>query len=105
MRKLNFALTNYQQYFEQFEKIHKCDFHTDGELGGFFFFHDLFHATEAVKLLPAKGQTPFRKWFVEKLTALPEMDGAFLDDHELGKSCSTAYALLALRNSLDEGSN
>jgi hypothetical protein len=105
MRRLNFALTNYQQYFEQFEKIHKCDFHTDGELGGFFFFHDLYHATEAVKLLPPKGQGTFQKWFVEKLTALPEIDGSFLDDHELGKSCATAYALLALHNSIEAGSN
>lgn len=105
LRKLVFALTNYQQHYDQFEKIHKCDFHTDEELGGFFFFHDLYHATAAMKLLPADGQAAFKKWFVEKLTALPEIDGAFLDDHELGKSCATSYALLALRNAMDEGSN
>jgi hypothetical protein len=104
-RWLVFSLTNFQQHYEQFEKIHKCDFHTDGELGGFFFFHDVYHATEAMRLLPEKGQAAFKKWFVEKLTALPEMDGSFLDDHELGKSCATSYALLALRNSIEEGSN
>jgi len=101
-RALAKALSVYEQYFDRFEKVSKCDFHTDGELGGFFFFHDLYHASEAVLLLPAAGQRAFRRFFVEKIAALPEIDGSFLDDHELGKSCSTGYALLALKNVLDE---
>jgi len=103
LRKLAFTLTNLQQHFDRFEKIHKCDFHTDEELGGFFFFHDVYHSTEAVLLLPEKGQAAFKKWFVQRLTALPEIDGSFVDDHELGKSCGTAYALLALKNCMEEG--
>jgi hypothetical protein len=103
LRKLAFTLTNLQQYFDRFEKIHKCDFHTDEELGGFFFFHDVYHSSEAVLQLPEKGQAAFKKWFVQRLTALPEIDGSFVDDHELGKSCATAYALLALKNCMEEG--
>jgi hypothetical protein len=98
------ALNNYRQYYDRFEKISKCDFHTDGELGGFFFFHDLFHTTEALRRLPkseAKLHKELDQWFVEKLTSLPEIDGSFLDDHELGKSCSTAFALLALKDVTD----
>jgi hypothetical protein len=94
------ALATYQQHYDRFEKVAKCDFHTDGELGGFFFFHDLYHASVAIELLPAAGRPPFRRWLLEKLAALPEIDGSFLDDHEIGKSCSTAYALLALKNLL-----
>jgi hypothetical protein len=105
LRKLAFTLTNLQQHFDRFEKIHKCDFHTDGELGGFFFFHDVYHATEAMGLMPEKGRAAFKKWFVQRLTALPEIDGSFLDDHELGKSCGTSYALLALKNCMESGAH
>jgi hypothetical protein len=97
-KKLAKALSVYEQYYDRFEKISKCDFHTDGELGGFFFFHDMYHASEAILALPAAGQASYRQFLLEKITSLPEIDGSFLDDHELGKSCSTAFALLALKN-------
>ncbi|MBL8841894.1 MAG: hypothetical protein JNL90_10245 [Planctomycetes bacterium] len=97
------AFAAYKQFYDRFEKISKCDFHTDGELGGFFFFHDLYHSSAALAQVPAAAQAEWRRWFLEKLAALPEIDGSFLDDHELGKSCATAYALLALKNALAGG--
>lgn len=100
-RHLAHALSTYQQFYDRFEKISKCDFHTDGELGGFFFFHDLYHTSVAVGLLPPAAQGPMKRWLLEKVTALPEVDGSFLDDHEIGKSGSTAFALLTLKNVLD----
>ncbi len=94
------AFAAYRQYFDRFEKISKCDFHTDGELGGFFFFNDLYQSSVALAQVPASARPELRRWFVERITALPEIDGSFLDDHEIGKSCSTAFALLALKNAL-----
>jgi hypothetical protein len=99
---LKHALAVYVQYYDRFEKVSKCDFHTDGELGGFFFFHDLYTASHAVLRLPPDAQRPLRRFFMEKVTSLPEIDGSFLDDHEIGKSCSTAYALLALKYAASE---
>lgn len=94
------AFAAYRQHYDRFEKISKCDFHTDGELGGFFFFHDLYHSSAALAQVPAAAQPEWKRWFVERIAALPEIDGSFLDDHEIGKSCSTAFALLALKNAL-----
>ncbi|MSR47104.1 MAG: hypothetical protein EXS13_08570 [Planctomycetes bacterium] len=102
IRRLAHALSTYQQFYDRFEKISKCDFHTDGELGGFFFFHDVYHTSVSIGLLPPAAQPPLKHWLLEKIAALPEIDGAFLDDHEIGKSCSTAYGLLALKNVLAE---
>jgi YD repeat-containing protein len=39
------ALDLYWEFYPRQEKVRKCDFHSDGELGGFFFFHAMFHAT------------------------------------------------------------
>jgi hypothetical protein len=102
LKSLAKALSIYQQYYDRFEKVSKCDFHTDGELGGFFFFHDLYMASQAVRRLPPAGQKGFRRFLLERITSLPEIDGSVLDDHEVGKSCSTSYALLALRDVMAE---
>ncbi|MBM4013885.1 MAG: hypothetical protein FJ293_02840 [Planctomycetes bacterium] len=101
-RRLAHALATYQQHFDRFAKVANCDFHTDGELGGFFFFHDVYHASVAIGLLPEAGRPPHARWLLGKLMTLPEIDGSFLDDHEIGKSCSTA-SLLALKNVLRDG--
>lgn len=96
------AIGVYREHYERMEKVAKCDFHTDGELGGFFFFHDLYHTAALLPGLPGQPRAELREWFVARLAALPEIDGSFLDDHEIGKSCSTAFALLALKHALAE---
>jgi tetratricopeptide (TPR) repeat protein len=95
------ALKTYWEYYENQEKVRLCDFHTDGELGGFFFLHNMFHATEAVKLLPKEERRKELARFREALLKLPELDGSFLDDHEIGKSYGTAMGLLILRNCVE----
>jgi len=102
-RRLARALAVFRDHFDRFEKVSKCDFHTDGELGGFFFFHDLFHASETLRRLPEPARQEMGRFLLERITLLPEVDGSFLDDHEIGKACSTGFALLALRNSLATG--
>jgi len=51
-----------------------------------------------VLLLPAEEQNPHWQRLVAILQRIPEIDGSFLDSHELGRSYGTAMALLTLRN-------
>jgi hypothetical protein len=94
--KLRFALQNMWDHMERLETVRRNDFHSDGELAGFFFFHTLFHASEVVPLLPEEERPAHRQRLVELLRRLPEFDGSFLDSHELGRSYGTAMALLTL---------
>jgi hypothetical protein len=94
------ALANFWKYLPRLERIRKCDFHTDGELGGFFFWHGIFHTTEAIKSLPEPERSAHQRRMLEFLVTLGELDGSFVDSHEQGKSYGTAMALLALRNVL-----
>ena len=80
--------------------MRRNDFHSDGELGGFFFFHSIYHASEVVRLLPEDEQRPHWQRFLALLQEIPELDGSFLDSHELGRSYGTAMALLTLKNAL-----
>jgi hypothetical protein len=91
------ALDAYWRHLERLEAIRVCDFHSDEELGGFFFFHAVFHSCEAARALPdeAKKKEHLAK-FRAQVMSIPEWDGSFLDSHELGKSYGTAMALLIL---------
>ena len=99
--RLMFALDTFWQYFDRLEGVRRNDFHSDGELAGFFFFHDLFHASETIELLPTSLQDDQRGRFLEVLGEIPEMDGSFVDSHELGRSYGTAMALLTLVNVIE----
>jgi hypothetical protein len=86
---------------ERLERVRRNDFHSDGELAGFFFFHSVYHGSEVVKLLPADEQPEHWQRFTKLLQEIPELDGSFVDSHELGRSYGTAMALLTLRNAAD----
>ena len=96
--KVKFALDNFWMFVKNLEGVRRNDFHSDGELGGFFFFHSVYHASEAVRLLPEADQAAHWPKFLALLQQIPEQDGSFLDSHELGRSYGTAMALLTLRN-------
>ena len=100
--KVRFALLTFWDNMSHLEGVRRNDFHSDGELGGFFFFHAVFHASETARLLPAEEQPAQWQKFVALLQQIPEMDGSFLDSHELGRSYGTAMALLTLRNATRE---
>ncbi len=91
------GLEAYWRHRRRLEAVRVCDFHSDGELAGFFFFYDLFHVAEAARTLrePARGE--HLKRLLDQVLALPEIDGSFIDSHELGKSYGTAMALLVMR--------
>jgi len=96
--KVRFAIDNFWQHMQNLEGVRRNDFHSDGELGGFFFFHAVFHASEAVHLLPEQEQAAQWPKFLALLQQIPEVDGSFLDSHEFGRSYGTSMALLILRN-------
>jgi hypothetical protein len=96
------ALESYWNYYPNQERVRLCDFHTDGELGGFFFLHNMFHATEAVRQLAKGDQRAALKPFRPAVVALPEIDGSFVDDHEVGKAYGTGMGLLILRNAFPD---
>lgn len=96
--KVRFALQNFWDHMARLETVRRNDFHSDGELAGFFFFHSIFHASEVVRLLPAEEQAAHWQRLLDVLQQIPELDGSFLDSHELGRSYGTAMALLTLHN-------
>jgi len=96
--RLRAAFDAYWENLHRIEQVRRNDFHSDGELGGFFFFHSLFHASEVMRLLPDDLRTEGAARIRDILQRIPEMDGSFVDSHEIGRSYGTAMALLTLAN-------
>lgn len=86
------------EFRKNIETVRVCDFHTDGELAGFFFFHSLFFTSLGVEALPKKDRAAHYEKLLEWVLSIPEIDGSFVDSHELGKSYATGMALLVIRN-------
>ncbi len=78
------------------ERIRKYDDHSDQWAnGGFFFWYDMVGRAEAIRRL--KDSAKMLEKQRELTMALTEMDGCFIDSHELGKSYGTAMALITLK--------
>jgi hypothetical protein len=90
------GVADYWTFVERLEAVRLCDYHSDGRLAGFFFFHAGFHTIEAARALEGAPRAESLKRFRERMLAIPEWDGSFVDSHELGKSYGTAMALLIL---------
>ena len=84
-----------QQYLDS---ALKYDDHTSNyAYGGFFFWYDMRGRAEAiVRLEPSEQKTRWEEALREQILALPELDGCFVDSHELGRCYGTAMALLSL---------
>lgn len=95
------AFDTFWRYRDNLETIRVCDFHSDGELGGFFVLHSLFFTSEAIRVLPDEERVEHYNALKDWLLAIPEFDGSFLDSHELGKSYGTAMGLLTLKNCVE----
>lgn len=100
--RLRFAFDNYWANIERIEKVRRNDFHSDGELAGFFFFHGMFHASEIWARLPPELRGDSGERFLDLLRRIPEVDGSFIDSHEIGRSYATAMALLVMANLREE---
>ena len=76
----------------------KYDDHTSRlAYGGFFFWYDIRGRSEAI--LNIKDETSRKKFQQSQrslILSLPELDGCFVDSHEIGRVYGTAMALLSL---------
>lgn len=94
------AMDQFWAFLDRRENVRVCDYHSDQELAGFFFFNNFFHTMEAVPLLEEKAKEQAITRAAEHLVKIPEIDGSFIDSHEMGKSYGTAAALLSLKTCL-----
>lgn len=86
------------EHHRRLEAVRKYDDHAD-ELayGGFFFWFDMLGRSEAIRQLTDVPERDLRTAQQKKLVLdLPEIDGCFVDSHELGRGYGTAMALLCL---------
>lgn len=95
------GVERYWTFQKRMEGVRLYDYHSDGRLAGFFYFHAGFHTLQAARTLPEPARGTSMKRFRDTLLQIPEIDGAFLDSHELGKSYGTSVALLMLARSRD----
>ncbi|MEZ5989324.1 MAG: hypothetical protein R3F30_09415 [Planctomycetota bacterium] len=102
-KKLAAAFEVFLEHLDSLARVRKCDFHSDGQLGGFFFWHAVFHASEARRLVEPALRERVGTALSKLVLSIPEIDGSFVDSHELGKSYGTAMALLVLANLRSDG--
>jgi hypothetical protein len=78
----------------------KYDDHTRSfAYGGFFFFYDLQARTQAMRALADEGSSAARAQLAEQraqVLSFVEIDGAFIDSHEIGRCYGTGMALWSL---------
>lgn len=97
-KDLNEAIANSFEHEEPLFLARKYDDHTSTHAyGGFFFWYSMLGRTEAILALPkGKKRTQYRKRQRDLILGLPEIDGAFIDSHELGRCYGTGMALWCL---------
>ncbi|GEM_PF-1767645 len=97
-KKVAHAFEVFLEHLDRLARVRKCDFHSDGQLGGFFFWHAVFHASEAKEMLAPSLRRKVETALRNLVGSIAEIDGSFVDSHELGKSYGTAMALLTIQN-------
>ncbi|MEZ5988523.1 MAG: prenyltransferase/squalene oxidase repeat-containing protein [Planctomycetota bacterium] len=94
--RLGEALGQSFRHHDELEHVRRYDDHAGKlGLGGFFYWYDQYGRRLAIDRLGADG-APWRARLVRQVLDLVELDGSFVDSHELGKSYGTAMALLCL---------
>ncbi len=98
-KKLGLALQTAFEHHDVLAAVRKYDDHADQHAyGGFFFWYDMRARSEAIAALTDdKLRAEYQKLQDDLVLALPEIDGCFVDSHELGRCYGTAMALLCLR--------
>jgi hypothetical protein len=83
------------KHHDLLEKVRKYDDHADRYAnGGFFFWYDQYGRALAGRAVDDSKSLARQK---EIVLAIPEIDGSWVDSHELGRTYGTAMALLTLK--------
>ncbi len=92
------AIGSSLKHHELLARALKYDDHTSiYEYGGFFFWYDMQARSEAIELISDVAiRNDYSKQQLRLVLALPELDGCFVDSHELGRCYGTAMALICL---------
>jgi hypothetical protein len=94
------AIKTSRDHHDALERSRKYDDHvpTNHAIGGFFFWYDVYGRCLAIDAL---GDAAKKRVLFENerklISGIAEIDGRFVDSHELGKPYGTAMALLSLR--------
>ena len=97
-RRLVASLQYAFEMHEALDVARKYDDHTSSyNYGGFFYWYDMDSRTDAIrKITDPAARNDFARRQRKLVMAIPEIDGCFVDSHEIGRSYGTAMALLCL---------
>ena len=97
-KELVAAVKNSLDNHKHLAVAYKYDNHTSNmAYGGFFFWYDMRGRSEAIRAISDETiQMEFRRMQQTLVRKLPEIDGCFIDSHELGRCYGTAMALLSM---------
>lgn len=86
------------EFHDELDQVRKYDDHASRYgYGGFFFWFDLHARVDAIaRLADAEARAAARSAQRAQILALPEIDGCFVDSHEIGRVYGTAMALICL---------
>ena len=97
-KRLRAAVDASFAHHDRIEAVRKFDDHTDEfQNGGFFFWYDLYGRSLAIERLKGAARDKSREALRKIVFEIGELDGSWVDSHELGKSYGTACALLILK--------
>lgn len=100
-KRLRAAIDASFAHHERLEAVRKFDDHTDEFAnGGFFFWYDLYGRATAIEQIKGATRDKYREALRKIVFEIGEIDGSWVDSHELGKSYGTACALLVLKTCL-----
>jgi hypothetical protein len=92
------AVESGERYHGLLAEVRKYDDHANRYgYGGFFFWFDMLGRVEAIlELQDPSDRRRLASAVRARVLRLPELDGCFVDSHELGRCYGTAMALLCL---------
>ena len=100
VERLQTAIEASFKHHGDLDAAYKYDNHTDHwAYGGFFFWFDMRGRKQAIELLPeSKIRTRFEQQLEAIVISKSEIDGCYVDSHEIGRCYGTAMALMCLKN-------
>ena len=99
VERLQTAIEASFEHHSNLDLAYKYDNHTDNwAYGGFFFWFDMRGRKQAIELLPkSRIRTRLERQLEAIVISKSEIDGCYVDSHEIGRCYGTAMALMCLK--------